>query len=282
MVLIDLHLHTTASDGQCSPGELVARARHAGISVLAITDHDTMAGVPEAAAAASEMALGFVPGIEITAVENGHDVHVLGYWIDGSSPSLVGLLEGLRGARTARAREIAQRLAEAGAPIDISEQVAGAAALGRSIARPEIARALIRAGHATTVAEAFDRYLSEGRPAYVGHRGPTPSQVVAAIVGAGGVASLAHPGPLGRDDLIPSLAGAGLAAIEAYHSAHDDATCARYLAVAAAHGLVVTGGSDFHGPTVRRAEFLGVAALPAAEFSRLLERAGRTGRDVGI
>ena len=279
--MIDLHLHTTASDGQCSPGELIARARDAGISVLAVTDHDTMAGVPEAAAAAAQIALGFVPGIEITAVENGHDVHILGYWIDGASPELVRLLEGLRRARAERAAEIARRLAEAGAPIDVREQVAGAAARGRSIARPEIARALIRAGHVTTVAEAFDRYLSEGRPGYVGHRGPTPSEVVVAIVGAGGVASLAHPGPLNRDELIPSLVGTGLGAVEAYHSAHDDQTCSRYLAVAATHGLVVTGGSDFHGPTVRRSEFLGVAGLPAAEFSRLLERAGRGRCDIG-
>jgi predicted metal-dependent phosphoesterase TrpH len=274
--MIDLHLHTTASDGEYSPGELVARARDAGITVMAVTDHDTMAAIPAAAAAAAGAGLGFVPGIEMTAVDNGHDVHILGYWVDGASPALARLLEGLRQARVDRAREIAHRLGEARAPVDISELVSRALTDGRSIARPEIARVLVRAGHVATVAEAFDRFLSEGRAAYVPHRGPTPFEVVGAIVGAGGVASLAHPGTLERDELIPPLIQAGLGAIEAYHSAHDEETRSRYLSIASAHGLVVTGGSDFHGPTVRRAEFFGVVGLPSAEFSRLLERAGRT------
>ncbi len=274
--MIDLHLHTTASDGQCSPGDLVARARDAGITVLAVTDHDTMAAVPEAAASAAAIGLGFVPGIEITAVHHGHDVHILGYWVDDRSPVLAALLDAVRAARLERAREIARRLEREGVPIDAGELVGGAAETGHSIARPEIARALIRSGHVATIAEAFDRFLSEGRPAYVPHRGPPPADVVSAIVRAGGIASLAHPGPLGCDEIIPGLVAAGLAAIEAYHSAHDDQTRSRYLAVAAAHGLAVTGGSDFHGPDVRRAEFFGRVGLPAEEYSRLLERAGRS------
>jgi predicted metal-dependent phosphoesterase TrpH len=274
--MIDLHLHTTASDGQCAPADLVARARDAGITVLAVTDHDTMAGVSEAAAHAARLGLGFVPGIEMTAVHDGHDVHVLGYWVDSDSPALAALLHALRASRRERAREIAQRLAREGAPIDITELVDGAAETGRSIARPAIARALIRRGHVGTVSEAFDRFLSEGRPAYVSHRGPSPIDVVGAIVAAGGMASLAHPGPLNRDELIPALVPAGLAAVEAYHSAHDERTRSRYLAVAVEHGLVVTGGSDFHGPEARRAELFGRVGLPAEEFSRLLARAGRS------
>jgi 3',5'-nucleoside bisphosphate phosphatase len=274
--MIDLHLHTTASDGQCAPAELVARARDAGITVLAVTDHDTMDGVSEAAAHAVRLQLGFVPGIEITAVCDGHDVHVLGYWVDGDSSALAALLHALRTARLERAREIVHRLSREGAPIDISELVDGAAAAGRSIARPAIARALIRYGHVGTVSEAFVRFLNEGKPAYVPHRGPSPIEVVCAIVQAGGIASLAHPGPLNRDELIPELVAVGLAAVEAYHSAHDEQTRSRYLAVASEHGLAVTGGSDFHGLDVRRAEFFGRVGLPAADFSHLLERAGRS------
>jgi predicted metal-dependent phosphoesterase TrpH len=235
-----------------------------------------MAAVPDAAAAAADARLGFVPGIEMTAVDDGHDVHILGYWVDGTSPALARLLEGLRTARVDRAREIAHRLADVQAPVDISELVTRALADGGSIARPEIARVLVRAGHAVTVADAFDRFLGEGRPAYVAHRGPTPAEVVAAIVESGGVASLAHPGTLGRDELIPPLVRAGLGAIEAFHSAHDEEARSRYLSVASAYGLLVTGGSDFHGPNLRRAECFGVVGLPPAEFSRLLERAGRT------
>jgi predicted metal-dependent phosphoesterase TrpH len=215
-----------------------------------------------------------VPGVEVTAVHDGHDVHVLGYFLDTGSPALVRLLQDVRAARDGRAREIADRLAGAGVPIDVDALLSPATA-GRAVARPQIARALIAAGHVGSVSEAFDRFLSEGCPAYVAHRGPSPAEVIWAIACAGGVASLAHPGTLGRDHIIPELAAAGLTALEAYHSAHDQPTQARYLALAESHGLAVTGGSDFHGPGTRRSEFFGVTALPPTAFSSLLDRAGR-------
>jgi predicted metal-dependent phosphoesterase TrpH len=232
-----------------------------------------MASVAAATAAARTYGLTCVPGIEITTVHDGHDVHLLGYFLDAASPALVALIARIRAFRLERAAEIAERLAAAGVPIDVDALVQSAQqGPPKSIARPQIARALIAAGHVGSVAEAFDRYLSEGCPAYVPHRGPSPADGVAVIRDAGGVASLAHPGTLNRDGLIPGLVDAGLMAIEAYHSAHDAAATERYLTLARAHGLAVSGGSDFHGEGTRRSEFFGVLSLPEVEFERLASR----------
>jgi predicted metal-dependent phosphoesterase TrpH len=271
--VIDLHLHTTASDGTCSPEELMLRASAAGIHTLAITDHDTMAAVPKAAQLAGERGMTLVPGVEITAVENGRDVHVLGYFLRAGTPELTALIGRQREERLERAREIVRNLSDAGAPIDDGLLFGSLADPShKTIARPQIAQALIRAGHVSSVSEAFDRFLSEGRPGYVPHKGPHPRQVVEVIGLAGGLASLAHPGPLRRDHLIPLLVDSGLAAIEAYHSDHDPETQQRYLDMARKLDLAVTGGSDYHGNGRARDAFLGVTSLPPEEFARLTER----------
>jgi hypothetical protein len=274
--MIDLHMHTDASDGTSTPEDLVARVLRAGITTFSVTDHDTMAAVPVAGAAAARLGLTCVPGIEITTVHDGRDVHVLGYFLDGDSPALHVLLERIRTLRRERAAEISARLAAAGAPIDVEHLLRTAdPKSSRAVARPQIARALVAAGHVATVSEAFDRFLSEGCTAYVPHRGPSPAEAIDVIGRAGGIASLAHPGTLKRDDLIPALADAGLAAIEAYHSAHDGATVDHYRALARTHALAVSGGSDFHGEGTRRSEFFGVVSLPGADFDRLAELASR-------
>jgi len=271
--MIDLHMHTTASDGTSTPEDLAARVHRAGITTFAVTDHDTMASVAHAAAEGARYGLTCVPGIEMTTVHDGHDVHMLGYFLKADAPALAAMIARVRALRLERAAEIADRLAAAGAPIDI-ETLVQAAPPGspRSLARPQIARALIAAGHVATVAEAFDRFLSEGCVAYVPHRGPSPADGIAAIMEAGGVASLAHPGILRHDDIVPGLVDAGLAAIEAYHSAHDAAATEHYVTLAHAHGLAVSGGSDFHGEGTRRSEFFGVVSLPEVEFERLASR----------
>jgi len=146
---------------------------------------------------------------------------------------------------------------------------------GRSVGRPLVAGALVRAGHVADVRQAFDELIGEGRPAYLPHRGRPPADVVAVIREAGGIASLAHPGLLGDDPLVVSLAGRGLAAIEAYHGDHDADTTARYLAMAAELGLAVTGGSDYHGDADRRRDALGAVALPEERYNELVERARR-------
>jgi predicted metal-dependent phosphoesterase TrpH len=271
--MIDLHLHTTASDGRLSPDELVRRADGVGIRVMAVADHDTMASVAAATRAAAALGISVVPGIEITSVLDGRDVHILGYYLDPDDPALHALLEVQRRERLERAREIGRRLAGAGATIDVEPLLREATARGASVARPQIAAALVAAGHAADIGDAFDRWLSEGRPAFVPHVGREPAHVVSVIAGAGGAASMAHPGTTGRDEIIPQLAEAGLAALEAYHSAHDAVQRAHYIELARRHGLALTGGSDFHGDGMRRAEFFGVVSLPEDEFERFRSRA---------
>ena len=274
--LIDLHLHTTASDGRLSPAQLVARAVSVGITTLSVTDHDTTGAIREVAHHAAEAGIRFVPGIEVTAVHDGRDLHVLGYYLDPEAPGLSEFLSAQRRGRTDRAREIAAALARLGAPIDIERILATApAGGGRAIARPQLAQGLVDAGHVATIAEAFDRFLGESSPAYRPHIGASPADAIAAIRQAGGIASLAHPGVHRRDALLPVLVDAGMEALEVFHSEHDGAAQAHYLALAGHYGLVATGGSDYHGEGVRRSEFFGRMTLPPEHFDRLERRASR-------
>lgn len=272
--MIDLHTHTTASDGHCEPAELVRRAWLAGLTVLGVTDHDTTAGIAGATAAAAAYGLTVVTGIEVTAVVDERDVHVLGYFVDPFSTPLAEFLAAQRADRVRRAHAIGDKLRALGCPIDVDGLVANARD-GKAVARPRIAAALVQAGHVASTREAFDRYIAEGRPAYVARQGASPREVVGVIGRAGGIASLAHPGLLRRDDLVPDLAAAGLAALEVYHSDHDDTARARYLALAAEHGLAISGGSDFHGDESHRHATLGSVTLPGEDYRRLCTRAGR-------
>jgi len=271
---IDLHLHTTASDGRSSPELLIREVIAAGIATFAVADHDTVAAIPVVRSLSEDARLEFVPGVEITAVHQGRDVHMLGYFFDADAPALLQFLEDSRRDRLRRARLMCEKLAACNAPVSFDELVQQAGPTsGKSIARPLVAKALLRAGHVASVQEAFDRFLAEGGPAYVARTGASPAEVVRLIADAGGITSLAHPGPLGRDELIPSLAAAGLTALECFHSEHDEATTARYLGLAQTHDLLVTGGSDFHGADDRRAGALGRVGLPRDRFERLAERA---------
>jgi predicted metal-dependent phosphoesterase TrpH len=274
--VIDLHLHTTASDGVCTPSELVDMAWRAGISTMSVTDHDTVAAVAEIAALTRGIGMGFVPGIEITAVHDGRDVHMLGYFIDPESAPFGEFLQRQRADRVRRLSEMVDRLAEIGKPIN-REKVFPRKEAGGSLGRPMVARALVRAGHVADMRQAFDELIGEGKPAFVARMGPQPSEVVGIIAEAGGVASLAHPGLLKRDDLIPALAEAGLPALEAFHSDHDPATTEHYLVLAERYGLAVSGGSDYHGEPIRRRSAFGRIGLPVEHFERLAARAGKMG-----
>lgn len=266
--MIDLHLHTTASDGTLSPSELVARARAAHLTVIAITDHDTTAGTIAARAAAREAGLELVPGIEISAVADGRDVHMLGYFIDADAPSLKTFLEAQRAERVRRVTEMGHRLAALGCAIEV-EPILAAAQCGRSVGRPQIADALVRGGHAVDRDDAFARYLEHGAPGFVPRRGASPFDVIRAVHDAGGVVSMAHPGLTRRDDLISAMVAAGLDGLEARHSDHDEATEARYRALAAELGVFTTAGSDYHGDSGRRAGRLGAVVMPPADFAAL-------------
>jgi len=272
--MIDLHLHTTASDGTDAPAELVAACCAAGLTVVGVADHDTMAGVPEMAQAARDAGIGFVPGIEITAAWQGKDIHVLGYFLDHRSPELLAFLDTQRADRIRRARLVAERLAALGAPIDIEELILRSK--GRPLLRPNIAQALVDGGHVRDDREAFDRYLGDDKPAFVPRAGATPAEVVELIRRVGGVSSLAHPGITRQDGLIPDLAAAGLDALEVYHADHTDEDTARYIALAERLGLAVTGGSDYHGGGSRHGYGFGVVTLPDVEFAAFCRRAGRT------
>ena len=276
--MIDLHLHTTASDGRLSPAQLVARAAAAGLTTISVTDHDTVAAIAEATDVAAIAKIRVVPGIEITAVDQERDVHMLGYFFDPASATLAALLERQRALRVSRVREIAARLDVLGMPVDVETVLRSAAARpGSSVGRPQLARELTKAGYVSSVQEAFDAWLAAGRPAFVPRTGPSPATVVDAVHEAGGVASMAHPGVTGRDDLIRPLVDRGLDAIEVYHSDHSPQEEQSYQGIARQLGILVTGGSDFHGEEpagVRsRRGTLGVVSLPAEAFAALEAKA---------
>jgi predicted metal-dependent phosphoesterase TrpH len=271
--MIDLHTHTTASDGHCTPDELVARARAAGLTVLAVTDHDTVSGCDAAEAACERAGLTFVPGIEITAIRFGGDVHVLGYFIDRRSPGLLGFLAEQRERRIDRVRKMIGQLASHGIRLDADAILQpGLSDTTKAVGRPWIARALVHAGHVATTNEAFDKWLARGRPAFVPRLGAAPGEVVRRIHEAGGIASLAHPGLLAHDDWIPELAAAGLDAIEAYHSEHDTLATATYIAIAKRMKLAISGGSDYHADDSHGAVALGAISLPREHFDELVRR----------
>lgn len=277
--MIDLHLHTTASDGRLSPTALVALAAQSGLRVMSVTDHDTLAGLTEARAAADTHGIRLVDGIEMTAVDGGRDVHVLGYFFDPDDESLDRFLQAQRLARIERVKEIGLRLQALNCAIDVQALLAATpTSSGRSVGRPLVADALVAAGHAVDRRDAFDRLLGNDRPAFIARCGPGVAAVVETIAKAGGLASLAHPGLLGTDDRIPEYAASGLSAIEARHRDHSPADEERYRRLAKTLGLAVSGGSDFHGPLEGRTDAEGTVWRPggvtlgAEDFAALESR----------
>jgi len=269
--VIDLHLHTTASDGRLAPRELVTLAAASGLRVMAVTDHDTTGAVADVQAAAREQGLDAVAGIEITAVLDGRDVQMLAYFVDVADGAFQRFLTAQRAARITRLEAIAERLAELGVPVRLEAALKLARLQSSvSVGRPQAARALVAAGHVKDMHQAFDRYLGAGRPGFVPRVGPPPVEVIPIVHAAKGLVSIAHPGRTQIDDQLPGLRDAGLDAIEAYHSDHDEPTTARYAALATELDLLVTGGSDFHDPgsSVRP----GSVTLPWPQWDRLLAR----------
>jgi len=245
--LIDLHSHTNESDGSCFPAQLVDEAVRAGVTTLGITDHDTFAGYDQALAPAASAGLEVVCGIELSTKLHGQSVHLLGYFLgsDGLAGFREWILE-LQAARRERNVRLAARLRELGIDITIEE----AEARGRGMTgRPHFAQIMVEKGYVRGFREAFDEYLDESAKAYVFRREPQFAESVERIRNAGGIASLAHPIRVHADvpALMPELCDAGMNAIEAYHSDHKAEQTAMYLALAQQYGLLVTGGSDFHG-----------------------------------
>ncbi|MDX1623768.1 MAG: PHP domain-containing protein [Gemmatimonadota bacterium] len=267
---VDLHAHTTISDGALSPEELVRRAAERGLSAIAVTDHDAIDGVAPARAAAPP-GLEVMAGTELSCRIDGREAHILGYRIDPGDGPLRDALARFARDRDHRAREMVERLNELGVEVDFAD-VERASGEG-TIARPHVARALIDRGHVDTYDEAFDRFLGRDRPAFVDKPRLDPSEACALIRGAGGIASLAHPGSFRRDDLIPALVEAGLEALEVRHTSHSAAQARHYERMARTMDLLPTGGSDFHGTPGHRAR-LGTPEVPESWARALVARAG--------
>ena len=274
MPKIDLHTHSTASDGQLSPSELVQAARDLGLTTIALTDHDTTAGVAEAQAAGRELGVEVIAGAEINSEGEYGDVHFVAYCVDPANAALQDKLLSIRDARVGRARGMLNKLAEMGMPV-AWERVLAIAGDASSIARPHVARALLEAGHVATVQEAFDKYISNDGPAYVHRLQLSPQDVIDTIHDAGGLIVLAHPPRAGTLDLIPMLHDMGLDGIEVYYPDHTPDEIAMLRKIAAERGLLMTGGSDFHGWDDGVHANLGATHVPPECADRLRERARR-------
>jgi predicted metal-dependent phosphoesterase TrpH len=269
---IDLHSHTTASDGALSPRELVRLAATHGVRVLAVTDHDSTEGLSEAIAeAALHPPLTIVPGLEINCDVDGSEVHVLGYFVDLTASWFQEFLRGRREERRARIERMAARLAELGMPIDPADVFA--IVKEGSPGRPHVAQVMLNHGYVNSIREAFDRYLRSGGPANVPHRRVTPVEAVQVIRRARGVPVLAHPGVRGQDAMIPELVRVGLMGIETYYAEHSPAQARMYEQMCADLGLIPTGGSDYHGVHTGRTNPPGTPPVPTSVYERLQEKA---------
>ena len=252
MSRIDLHLHTTHSDGSYSTREVMTFAKQAGVTALSITDHDIVEGVPEALAIGAELGIEAIPGVEISSRQGDSELHILGYFLNWTDPVLAQRLTSLRDSRHTRNPKIVQRLNELG--IDISYDEVRALAGTESVGRPHIARVLMEKKFVSSAKEAFDRYLANGRPAFIDRELPEPVEAVRWILEAGGVPVLAHPtwvrtSAEGLRALLRELKEAGLGGIEVHYSTHSPSQTTEYLDLAKQCDLLVTGGSDFHGVT---------------------------------
>lgn len=272
----DLHSHSTASDGSDAPARVAERAAAHGLRVLALTDHDTLDGYAAAREAGERAGVRIVPGTELTCYRDGKEINILGLGVDPSSQELLAHCRRFVQARQDRAREIGERLAALGVPVDMEAVVA--ATDGGVVGRPHVARALVAAGHVADNQQAFDKYLGNGKPADVPKMVVDAQFAIDVIHAARGIAVLAHAGLWNQFDLVPILAGQGLDGVEVWHSIHSAEHIERLDALADAHGLVKTGGSDCHGGGAGRAELMGAWGIDEAQWRKVEEAiAGRGG-----
>ncbi len=281
MSRLDLHLHTTHSDGSFTPTEVINLAHMAGVTALAITDHDITTGILEATVAGREHGIDVIPGIEISSILGNSELHILGYFLDYQDAQLHERLAFLRESRHRRNPKIIERLQAAG--IDITYEEVRALAGTESVGRPHIARVLMEKRVVASAKEAFDQWLADGRPAYVPRELPTPSEAMQWIKAAKGLPVLAHPtwvktteGTL--TDLVRRLKADGLDGVEVHYSTHTPRQTRDYLALAKQLDLLVTGGSDFHGvtkPDIDVGVGKGALHVPGSLLDRLKAAAGR-------
>ncbi|MBM7558074.1 PHP domain-containing protein [Halanaerobacter jeridensis] len=266
---IDLHLHTTASDGSFTPEELVAEAEEKDLAVIAVTDHDTVAGVEPALEAAENREIKVIPGIEFTTYVDGQRVDILGYNLDYNNSDLLNIIDKLQNARQIRAQKILDKLAQFDINLNFDklQELAGETGIGR----PHIARLMVQEGYVNNMQQAFDDYLEDGGPAYVPKYKLAPQEAVELITGAEGKAVLAHPGEIEDRELVKELIQrAGLNGIEAYYSKHTKEQTQYYLDLAEENDLFVTGGSDCHGPANEDKYLIATVDVPFEVVNNIL------------
>lgn len=268
---IDLHVHTTASDGYYTPREVVKLAHTLGITHLAVTDHDTTAGVKEALAAGNEYGVEIIPGLELSTLYEEQEIHILGYHQSPASPVLQEPLGSLASLRVRRAEKIVKKLCEAGYPLTMDE-VKKKSKTG-TLGRPHIALVLMDHGWVNSIEEGFAKFLNPGCPGFVSRVRISPLEAVSLIRKAGGVPVLAHPGGSFPADLWPFLLEAGLQGVEVYHPIHTAELQRKYLQIAEANQLVITGGSDFHGHDGQDLSYFGNMPIPPETIPKLKELA---------
>lgn len=267
---VDLHIHSSVSDGKFSPAEVVRKSAEAGLTVIAITDHDNVDGIAPALEAAKDFPrLRVIPGVEISTDEPDGEVHVLGYFIDYSHQELLATLENMRQSRQKRAKEMVAKLATLGLPVDWQrvQEIAGTGSIGR----PHIAQALLEKGYIATIKEAFDKYIARGGPAYVEREKITPAEAVGLILRAKGLPVLAHP--LTSNDpetLAAKLKESGLIGIEVYYGEYKPEEIQRLVGLADKYRLIATGGSDYHGLDDNAETMIGGADVPVATAEQLM------------
>ena len=243
---IDLHTHTKSSDGVLETRELLTRANDLGVGVISITDHDTVASLPEARTIAGELGMEFVPGIEITSRHKNFQLHFLGYFFDYSDKRFMARLNELQNARLARAKRIVDKLNRIRIPLKL-EAVLERAGVRNSVGRPHIANTMVEEGFAETYDEVFDKYIGIGRPAYEANYSFPPEEAVRMIAGAGGVTFLAHPSHYVSLDLLVKLLKIGIDGVEVIHPSHSDEEMKYYERFANENSILMSGGSDYHG-----------------------------------
>ena len=272
---IDLHTHSSVSDGTDSPTELVVAAAAAGLDVLAVADHDTVSGLAEADTAAKEVGIELVPAIEVSTTWHGADIHLLAYWPDSASSPLEEMLATIRAGRLARIPQMLSALAAYGIRLT-EEQVRRAAGGAVSLGRPHVADALVAAGVVGSRDEAFATWVGEGMPGHVSKPAPTLPHAISVVRQAGGLPVIAHPWGRGsrrvlEESALAELTDSGLVGIEVEHMDHDSQTRTRLRAIADTIGLVPTGGSDYHG-TGKAGAHLGAHTTSPEAYATLLEQ----------
>ncbi len=271
--LVDLHTHSICSDGTLTPVDLVREASRRGLSFLALTDHDTVEGLPEAIAEGNRLGITIIPGTELSAERNGREAHILGYYIDTENDEFIRELDVFAQMRPVRIELMVEKLRALGLDIDHDRvrEIAGPGTIGR----PHVARALIEKSYATDIADAFNTYLSAGRPGYVPRQKITPEEAIGLISRAGGVPVLAHPfSTRAVEESLADFVPIGLKGLEAYYGEYTHEQREELRQVAERWNLIPTGGSDYHGPGVREGRDLGGPFVPIDSVERLMAAAG--------